>query len=138
RCASRSLDRWLDTFSLDRRFYLCALCWSGVTGYCRIGRLSAGFSGSLVLRNILPTPVYLRFAELPGNLRSRGSHCFQSVRRPDDVELVALDRGLECRVTLRLGGVVQFVSWKRLAGSLLDELRNSFVLRTEIINYVIL
>ena len=98
-CANRSLDRWLDTFSLDRWFYLCAYCRSGVTGTCRIGRWSAGFSGSLdlrfdgegrfrrkilrgwrllreslpkllrlILRNILPTPVYLRFSELSGNL----------------------------------------------------------------------
>jgi hypothetical protein len=49
-----------------------------------------------------------------------------------------LDRGLESGARLRLSGVIQFVTRECLTGLLLDKLGNSFVLRAEIVNYVIL
>jgi hypothetical protein len=60
------------------------------------------------------------------------------VWRSHNVELVALNRGLECSARLGLSGIVQFVTRECLTGSLLDKLRNSFVLRAEIVNNVVL
>ena len=92
---------------------------------------------SLRFRNIPPTSIDLRLSKFPADLRFYRGDRSQNLRRRQDVKLVSFERGTETGVCARLGSVVNSVIRELLPASLLDELGNSLVLRSVIINYVI-
>lgn len=91
----------------------------------------------LSLGNVLPTSFDLRLAELFHVAGLRHSDRFQLLRRRNDVELATLYSRFKRGVRVRLGRIIDLVVRNLLARSLLHQLRDPLVLRSIVVNRII-